>query len=170
LFIPIEFPPMRSPPPTFDWSIIKEGEGSETPETKVADVQTFDREPESGVPLPVTEIGTRSAGESHATPVLNKWSNRARDGLRRSLRKAWDVLVKFSRFVGPGFLIAVAYIDPGNYATDVAAGAVTQYSLLFIVLMSNFFAIFLQSLCIKLGSVTGLDIEIRRVKGTLRGS
>ncbi|KAL4999658.1 natural resistance-associated macrophage protein-domain-containing protein [Aspergillus recurvatus] len=67
-------------------------------------------------------------------------------------------LVKFARFVGPGFLVAVAYIDPGNYATDVAAGADFQYALLFIVLLSNLFAIFLQSLCIKLGTVTGLNL------------
>ncbi|KAJ5942470.1 hypothetical protein N7516_002638 [Penicillium verrucosum] len=67
-------------------------------------------------------------------------------------------LAKFSRFIGPGFLIAVAYIDPGNYATDVAAGADFKYSLLFIVLLSNLFAILLQSLCIKLGSVTGLNL------------
>ncbi|RHZ60019.1 NRAMP family metal ion transporter [Aspergillus thermomutatus] len=67
-------------------------------------------------------------------------------------------LVKFARFVGPGFLIAVAYIDPGNYATDVAGGAEFRYALLFIVLLSNIFAIFLQSLCIKLGSVTGLNL------------
>lgn len=67
-------------------------------------------------------------------------------------------IIKFARFVGPGFLIAVAYIDPGNYATDVAAGADTKYALLFVVLMSNLFAIFLQSLCIKLGSVTGLNL------------
>jgi metal iron transporter len=67
-------------------------------------------------------------------------------------------LAKFSRFIGPGFLIAVAYIDPGNYATDVAAGADFKYALLFIVLLSNLFAILLQSLCIKLGSVTGLNL------------
>jgi metal iron transporter len=67
-------------------------------------------------------------------------------------------LVKFASFVGPGFLIAVAYIDPGNYATDVAAGAQSRYALLFVVLMSNLFAVFLQSLCIKLGSVTGLNL------------
>jgi metal iron transporter len=65
---------------------------------------------------------------------------------------------KYLRFVGPGFLIAVAYIDPGNYATDVEAGAATKYRHLFIILMSNVFAIFLQSLCIKLGSVTGLNL------------
>ena len=69
-----------------------------------------------------------------------------------------QTLVKFGRFIGPGFLIAVAYIDPGNYATDVAAGADFKYALLFIVLLSNLFAILLQSLCIKLGSVTGLNL------------
>ncbi|KAL4891921.1 transporter protein Smf2 [Aspergillus ambiguus] len=67
-------------------------------------------------------------------------------------------IVKFSRFIGPGFLIAVAYIDPGNYSTDIAAGAEFRYALLFIVLLSNLFAIFLQSLCIKLGTVTGLNL------------
>ncbi len=72
--------------------------------------------------------------------------------------RARDILVKYAQFVGPGFLIAVAYIDPGNYATDVEAGASTQYKHLFIVLMSNLIAIFLQSLCIKLGSVTGLNL------------
>ncbi|KAK3369684.1 natural resistance-associated macrophage protein [Lasiosphaeria ovina] len=64
----------------------------------------------------------------------------------------------FSQFVGPGFMIAVAYIDPGNYATDIAAGASYRFNLLFIVLLSNLFAILLQSLAIKLGTVTGLDL------------
>lgn len=67
-------------------------------------------------------------------------------------------LAKFGSFIGPGFLIAVAYIDPGNYATDVAAGASYKYALLFIVLLSNLFAMLLQSLCIKLGTVTGLNL------------
>jgi metal iron transporter len=52
----------------------------------------------------------------------------------------------------------VAYIDPGNYSTDVAAGATYRFRLLFIILMANFFAIYLQSLCIKLGTVTGLNL------------
>jgi len=68
------------------------------------------------------------------------------------------IFSKFATFIGPGFLVAVAYIDPGNYATDVATGAETKFALLFIVLMSNLFAIFLQSLSIKLGSVTGLNL------------
>ncbi|CCH44523.1 Manganese transporter [Wickerhamomyces ciferrii] len=69
------------------------------------------------------------------------------------------VLKKYLRFVGPGLMISVAYMDPGNYATAVSAGAQSQFSLLFIVLLSNIFAIFLQALCIKLGSVTGLDLS-----------
>lgn len=67
-------------------------------------------------------------------------------------------LAKFARFVGPGFLIAVAYIDPGNYSTNVAAGADFKYALLFIVLVSNLFAVLLQSLCVRLGTVTGLNL------------
>lgn len=49
-------------------------------------------------------------------------------------------------------------VDPGNYATDIAAGASYQFRLLFIVLMSNLFAILLQSLSTKLGTVTGLNL------------
>ena len=52
----------------------------------------------------------------------------------------------------------MAYIDPGNYSTAVAAGASYQFRLLFIVLVSNIIAIYLQSLCIKLGTVTGKDL------------
>ena len=52
----------------------------------------------------------------------------------------------------------LSLVDPGNYSTDIAAGASYQYKLLFIVLLSNLFAIFLQSLAIKLGSVTGMDL------------
>ncbi|KAK3168660.1 hypothetical protein OEA41_005108 [Lepraria neglecta] len=80
---------------------------------------------------------------------------------KRIPRPIWTIgriLNKFLKFVGPGFLVAVAYIDPGNYSTDVSAGAATQFKLLFIVLMSNFFAIILQSLAIRLGTVTGLNL------------
>ncbi|KAK1977818.1 metal ion transporter metal ion transporter [Colletotrichum cereale] len=72
--------------------------------------------------------------------------------------RQWGNLVTFAKFLGPGFMIAVAYIDPGNYATDIAAGASYHFDLLFIVLLSNVVAIFLQSLAIKLGTITGLDL------------
>ncbi|PFH55224.1 hypothetical protein XA68_10333 [Ophiocordyceps unilateralis] len=55
-------------------------------------------------------------------------------------------------------MVSVAYIDPGNYATDVAAGASQRFALLFVVLASNLAAILLQSLAARLGTVTGLDL------------
>lgn len=67
-------------------------------------------------------------------------------------------LKKLLKFVGPGLLVSCAYIDPGNYSTSTAAGAQFGYIHLFIVLLSNFYAVILQCLCIKLGSVTGLDL------------
>ena len=76
----------------------------------------------------------------------------------RAASRTVDVMLKYARFVGPGFMIAVAYIDPGNYATDVQAGAETRFRHLFIILLSNLLAVFLQSMCIKLGSVTGLNL------------
>jgi manganese transport protein len=67
----------------------------------------------------------------------------------------WRKLLAFS---GPGFLVAVGYMDPGNWATDLAGGAKFGYALLAVVLISNFMAILLQHLCIKLGVVTGRDL------------
>ena len=61
-------------------------------------------------------------------------------------------------FAGPGFLVAVGYMDPGNWATDLAGGAKFGYSLLAVVMISNFMAILLQHLCIKLGVATGRDL------------
>jgi manganese transport protein len=61
-------------------------------------------------------------------------------------------------FVGPGFLIAVGYMDPGNWATDLAAGSRYGYSLLFVIMLSNLMAILLQSLSIKLGIATEMDL------------
>ena len=57
-------------------------------------------------------------------------------------------------FAGPGYLIAVGYMDPGNWATDIAAGSLYNYSLLSVVLIANFIAIFLQALSAKLGIVS----------------
>ena len=65
---------------------------------------------------------------------------------------------KMLAFAGPGFLVSVGYMDPGNWATDVAAGSRYSYSLLFVVMLSNLMAILLQGLAIKLGVVTGRDL------------
>ncbi|CAH2351664.1 iron transporter Smf3p [[Candida] railenensis] len=65
---------------------------------------------------------------------------------------------KYASFIGPGVMVSVAYMDPGNYSTAVSSGATYEYKLLFIVFMSNLFAVILQCLCVKLGTVTGLDL------------
>lgn len=67
----------------------------------------------------------------------------------------WRKLLAFS---GPGYLVAVGYMDPGNWATDIAGGSQFGYTLLSVVLLSNLMAILLQSLCAKLGIVTGRDL------------
>ncbi|PYL03864.1 MAG: divalent metal cation transporter [Verrucomicrobia bacterium] len=67
----------------------------------------------------------------------------------------WRKLMAFS---GPGFLVAVGYMDPGNWATDLAGGAQFGYSLLAVIMISNLMAILLQHLCIKLGVATGRDL------------
>jgi len=67
----------------------------------------------------------------------------------------WRKLLAFS---GPGFLVAVGYMDPGNWATDLAGGAKFGYALLAVVMISNLMAILLQHLCIKLGVATGRDL------------
>jgi manganese transport protein len=61
-------------------------------------------------------------------------------------------------FVGPGFLIAVGYMDPGNWATDIAGGSQFGYTLLFVIMASNLMAILLQSLSLKLGVATDRDL------------
>jgi manganese transport protein len=61
-------------------------------------------------------------------------------------------------FVGPGYLVSVGYMDPGNWATSIAGGAQFGYTLLVIALMSNIMAIILQSLCARLAIATGRDL------------
>jgi manganese transport protein len=61
-------------------------------------------------------------------------------------------------FLGPGFLISVGYMDPGNWATDLQAGSRYGYTLLFVIMASNLLAILLQSLALKLGIATGRDL------------
>lgn len=67
----------------------------------------------------------------------------------------WRKLLAFS---GPGYLVAVGYMDPGNWATDIAGGSQFGYTLLSVILLSNGMAILLQSLCAKLGIATGRDL------------
>jgi manganese transport protein len=67
----------------------------------------------------------------------------------------WRKMLAFS---GPGYLVAVGYMDPGNWATDLKGGSHFGYTLLSVILISNLMAILLQALCAKLGIVTGRDL------------
>src|SRR5256884_3407955 len=87
--------------------------------------------------------GTPSLSEVHRTIPVPK-------GL-----SFWRKMLAFS---GPGYLVAVGYMDPGNWATDLAGGSKFGYTLLSVVLLSNLMAILLQGLASKLGIVTGRDL------------
>ncbi len=65
---------------------------------------------------------------------------------------------KLAAFMGPGYLVAVGYMDPGNWATSLAGGANFGYALLFVALLSNIMAILLQHLCARLAVATGRDL------------
>lgn len=65
---------------------------------------------------------------------------------------------KLIAFSGPGYLVAVGYMDPGNWATDIAGGSAFGYTLLFVIFLSSLFAILLQYLSLKLGIATGRDL------------
>jgi len=65
---------------------------------------------------------------------------------------------RFMAFVGPGYLVAVGYMDPGNWATSLAGGSQFGYTLLSVALLSNVMAILLQSLCARLAIATGKDL------------
>ena len=65
---------------------------------------------------------------------------------------------KLFAFTGPGYLVAVGYMDPGNWATDLAGGAKFGYTLLSVIMLSNFMAILLQALSARLGIVSGRDL------------
>lgn len=87
---------------------------------------------------------TKSLEESHKTVFVNG-----------STSSFWS---KLFSFMGPGYLVAVGYMDPGNWATGLAGGSAFGYKLLFIIALSNAMAIFLQYLSIKLGVVCGRDL------------
>lgn len=72
--------------------------------------------------------------------------------------KNGSFLRKLFAYTGPGLMVAVGYMDPGNWATNIAGGAQFGYTLLSVILLSNICAIILQHLALKLGVVTGLDL------------
>lgn len=74
-------------------------------------------------------------------------------------KETWQEKAKsLLHYIGPAFIVSVAYIDPGNFATNISGGSNFNYSLLWVILWSNLMAIFLQTLSAKLGIVTGIDL------------
>lgn len=65
---------------------------------------------------------------------------------------------QFIKYLGPAFIVSVAYIDPGNFATNISGGSIFNYSLIWVILWSNLMAIFLQSMSAKLGIATGYNL------------
>ena len=97
--------------------------------------------PVSGVEA--TPEGVRSLPESNGTIPVSGTIGR---------------LKKFLAFAGPGYLVSVGYMDPGNWATDLAGGAKFGYALVWVILVSNLMAMLLQTLSARLGIATGKDL------------
>lgn len=104
------------------------------------------------------------AADPAPTAVSPAWR---RDGVLPSLPEVFrtipikhgaSVWRKLLAFAGPGYLVAVGYMDPGNWATDLGGGSKFGYTLLSVILISNIMAMFLQGLAAKLGVATGRDL------------
>src|SRR3954466_6134791 len=110
-----------------------------------------ERPPVTPVPSPTSESqsGWRRPRRTHSlSEVFGTIKVRPTGSLWRRL----------SAFLGPGYLVAVGYMDPGNWATSLAGGSKFGYALLTIALLSNIMAIVLQALCARLGIATGRDL------------
>jgi manganese transport protein len=97
------------------------------------------------------------------TPPIDGWRRQSQPSLPESnasvpVNKGLGFWRKLLAFSGPGYLIAVGYMDPGNWATDLAGGSRFGYALLSVIMISNLMAILLQSLALRLGIVTGRDL------------
>ena len=100
--------------------------------------------------MPPTDAGWRHVRRANSLPEVH--GSIAVPAENASFwRKLWA-------FTGPGLMVAVGYMDPGNWATDIEGGARYGYLLLTVILISNFFAMLLQHLAVKLGIVTGRDL------------
>jgi len=99
---------------------------------------------------------------SSAAPVESGWRrNRGLASLSEvnaSIPVSGSTWRRLAAFFGPGYLVAVGYMDPGNWATSLAGGSKFGYALLFIALLSNVMAILLQALCARLAVATGRDL------------
>lgn len=117
----------------------------------------------SGVALPelageTSPLSRRRTASTSSLPDVDLAPPVVAPPPRRGLSRLRHVVVKYAKFLGPGMMVSVLFIDPGNYSALVAGGSVLQYKLLFIIAVANVLAAFLQVLCTKLGCVTGLNL------------
>lgn len=103
-------------------------------------------------PPPAADVAVHASAAEHAPSLPESHRTISVPG---GVGQFWR---KLAAFAGPGYLVAVGYMDPGNWATDLAGGSSFGYTLLSVILFSNLMAMLLQSLAAKLGIVTGLDL------------
>jgi manganese transport protein len=111
-------------------------------------------EPETPSPTPTPPSAGPVAGVADALPgeaAVLRAAERSLAGERGGLRR-------ITPFLGPAFIASVAYVDPGNFATNMAAGAKFGYLLLWVVLAANLMAMLIQSMSAKLGIATGMNL------------
>jgi len=110
--------------------------------------------PAESATLPLSSAPVALPGEQRVLEA----AERSLSGERRGLRAVWP-------FLGPAFIAAVAYVDPGNFATNLAGGAKFGYLLLWVILASNLMAMLIQSMSAKLGIATGMNLpEVCRAR------
>jgi manganese transport protein len=110
------------------------------------------------------QLAAKNSGAAAETVALPGW-RRARSGTSLSevfgtiaVRPSGSLWKRLGAFLGPGYLVAVGYMDPGNWATSLAGGSKFGYALLTVALLSNIMAIVLQALCARLGIAAGRDL------------
>ncbi len=112
--------------------------------------------------MPPSIASASSSVSSSHTQSLAPPSPTATPTLKQRVSSSWANTIRVVRrhayFVGPGIVASVAYADPGNWATDLQAGSEFGYSLLFIVLLTGMFAVFIQILSCRVGVVTNADL------------
>ena len=123
--------------------------------------------PPSSIEATVDQVMPRSAGVESVLPgeaAVAEAARRSLEGNARGLSRVWP-------FLGPAFVAAVAYIDPGNFATNIAGGSKFGYLLLWVVLGANLIAMVVQTQSAKLGIATGKNLaELCRERFSRRAS
>src|SRR5215213_4768179 len=114
------------------------------------------QQPPVEAPAPSEEVSVESVLPGEA--AVAEAARRSLEGRSHGVARLWP-------FLGPAFVAAVAYIDPGNFATNIAGGAQFGYLLLWVILVSNLMAMLIQSMSAKLGIATGKNLpEVCRAR------